>query len=239
LTSQRHLFSSEAQDLTENDAEYVIKGIKHFFETVIVVQYEIQNTLEDQILSEVQVKISKLESAHGLKLKGIVPLHEEDQIKYNEKRFAYIILSKADGKYEFPHITISQKMTFKITEIDVDTEEELGSYDEEYENVFDLLLSTKDYISAQPIGKSFKESWEALGAQGQREDNLAEKSQTYQLPFKSMQLAVTGVINFFGGMSVCEQSQKVDVTQKVHNLFLSGLFYGQYQVYVRGQIGFN
>ena len=97
LTSQRHLFSSEAQNLTENDAEYVIKGVKHFFDTVIVVQYEIQNTLEDQILSEVQVKISKLESAHGLKLKGIVPLHEEDQIKYNEKRFAYIILSKADG----------------------------------------------------------------------------------------------------------------------------------------------
>lgn len=54
-----------------------------------------------------------------------------------------------------------------------------------------------------------------------------------------MQLAVTGVINFFGSMSVCEQSQKVDVTQKVHNLFLSGLFYGEYQVYVRGQIGFN
>lgn len=176
LTSQRHSFSSEAQNLTENDAEYVIKGIKHFFETVVVLQYEIQNTLEDQILSEVQVKISKLESAHGLKLKGMVPLHEEDQIKFNEKRFAYIILSKAAGQNEFPHITISQKLTFKITEIDVDTEEELGNYDEEYDNIQDLVLSTKDYISACAISRSFKESWESLGTQGQREGNLAEKS---------------------------------------------------------------
>lgn len=62
-----------------------------------MLQYEIQNTLEDQILSEVQVKISKLESAHGLKLKGMVPLHEEDQIKFNDKKFAYVILNKAEG----------------------------------------------------------------------------------------------------------------------------------------------
>lgn len=176
LTSQRHSFSSEAQNLTENDAEYVVKGIKHFFETVIVLQYEIQNTLEDQILSEVQVKISKLESAHGLKLKGMVPLHEEDQIKFNDKKFAYVILNKAEGQNEFPHITISQKLTFKITEIDVDTEEELGNYEEEYDNIQDLVLSTKDYINSSNITRSFKESWESLGTQGQREGNLAEKS---------------------------------------------------------------
>ena len=53
INSQKHLFTSEPQALTDNDAEYVIKGIKHFFETVIVIQYEIQNTIEDQILSEV------------------------------------------------------------------------------------------------------------------------------------------------------------------------------------------
>jgi len=48
--------------LTENDAEYVIKAVKHFFEDILIVQYEIQNTIEDQILSEVQIKISKFET---------------------------------------------------------------------------------------------------------------------------------------------------------------------------------
>jgi len=107
IQSQKHLFTSEPQCLTDNDAEYIIKGIKHFFETVIVIQYEIQNTIEDQILSEVQVKILKLESAHGLKLKGMIPLNEDDQIKFNEKRYTYIILNKDNSQKEFPHLNIS------------------------------------------------------------------------------------------------------------------------------------
>ena len=83
--------------MTENDAEYVIKAVKHFFEDILIVQYEIQNTIEDQILSEVQIKISKFETLHGLKMKGMIPLDEEDQIKYNEKRFAYVVLSLSEA----------------------------------------------------------------------------------------------------------------------------------------------
>ncbi len=63
--------------------------------------------------------------------------------------------------------------------------------------------------------------------------------QTFQLPFKQMNVAVSGVINFFGNMSVCEDSQKINVTEKVHNLLLSGIFNDQHKVLVRGQIGFN
>jgi len=33
--------------LTESDVEYVITAVKHFFDTVVIVQYEIHNTLED------------------------------------------------------------------------------------------------------------------------------------------------------------------------------------------------
>jgi hypothetical protein len=32
VSSQKHLYSSEPQPMTDNDAEYTIKGIKHFFE---------------------------------------------------------------------------------------------------------------------------------------------------------------------------------------------------------------
>lgn len=54
-----------------------------------------------------------------------------------------------------------------------------------------------------------------------------------------MQQAVTGVIAFFGNMSVCEGTSHVDVTQKVHNLLMSGMFANQSRVLARGQIGFN
>ena len=90
-------------------------------------------------------------------------------------------------------------MTFKVTEIDVESQDELGSYEEEYTAIQDLSLSTKDYIRGLEVAKgTYKDVWESLGALGQREGTLAEKSQTFQLPFKSMNLAVTGVCKFFG-----------------------------------------
>ena len=49
-----------------------------------------------------------------------------------------------------------------------------------------------------------------------------------------MNLAVSGVINFFGNMSVCEDSQKINVTEKFHNLMLSGIFNDKFKVLVRG-----
>jgi hypothetical protein len=117
-------------------------------------------------------------------------------------------------------------MTFKITEIDIETEDELGSYEEEYSSIYDLKVSTKDFISAQDIPKGkFKEQWDSIGAQGQHDANLAEKVQTFQLPFKQMNQAVQGVITFFGSMSVCEGTGKVNVTEKVHNLLMSGTFF--------------
>jgi len=45
-------------------------------------------------------------------------------------------------------------------------------------------------------------------------------------------------VKFFG-MGVCDGSDKVNVTEKVHRLFLSGLFLGSEMVMVASQIGFN
>ena len=48
-----------------------------------------------------------------------------------------------------------------------------------------------------------------------------------------MEDAVQGVIRFFG-LGVCEGTDRVNVTEKVHNLLLSGQFLGTYAVLVRG-----
>jgi len=53
-----------------------------------------------------------------------------------------------------------------------------------------------------------------------------------------MDEAVTGVIKFFG-MGVCEGTDKVNVTEKVHNLLMSGQFMNSETVVCRAQIGFN
>jgi hypothetical protein len=54
-------------------------------------------------------------------MKGMIPLHEEDQIKYNDKKFAYIVLNLDGATTSYPHLVVSQKLNFKITEIDIDS----------------------------------------------------------------------------------------------------------------------
>ncbi len=66
----------------------------------------------------------------------------------------------------------------------------------------------------------------------------SEVTQTYQLPFKNLEEAVEGVTKNFG-MSVCDGSNKVNVTEKAHNLLLSGLFLNKEAILVRAIIGFN
>lgn len=68
-----------------------------------------------------------------------------------EKRFAYIILSRDRNLTQYPYLKISQKLTFLITEIDVESKEELGEYDEEFTAIQEVIISTKDYIKANDI----------------------------------------------------------------------------------------
>lgn len=41
IAEQKHIYSTAIQELTESDAEYVIVAVKHFFEKVIILQYQI------------------------------------------------------------------------------------------------------------------------------------------------------------------------------------------------------
>jgi len=53
-----------------------------------------------------------------------------------------------------------------------------------------------------------------------------------------MEEAVSGVIKFFG-MSVCDGTDKINVTEKAHSVVMCGMFMAMEMVLVRGQIGFN
>ena len=53
-----------------------------------------------------------------------------------------------------------------------------------------------------------------------------------------MEDAVEGVTRIFG-MAVCEKSNVTNVTDKVHNLLLCGMFLGKEMVMARAIIGFN
>ena len=80
--------------LNDSSAEYVIQTMKHFYDKYIIVQYGIRNTIDDQVLSKLSLKVNGLETDHILQVKGIIPLAEGDSIRSGEKKFVYLILDR-------------------------------------------------------------------------------------------------------------------------------------------------
>ena len=78
LGDARHQFSSAVSPVNDSTAEYVVSTMKHFYDKYIIVQYGISNTLEDQILSKVELKIASLQTDFSLEVKGVIPLAEGD-----------------------------------------------------------------------------------------------------------------------------------------------------------------
>ena len=93
-----------------------------------------------------KLKVSNLESIYNLKLHSLVHLEPSDTIKFNEKKYVYAILTKQDCEHPFPQAKIAQKLQIKITEIDVDSKDELGSYEEDYA-LEPMHILVKDYLT--------------------------------------------------------------------------------------------
>lgn len=145
VESSKHIYSSQVVGLNEAGSEYFVQTLKHFFDSMIIVEYVISNTLEDQILSNVRLVVSSVESAYNLTLHAVSTLGKGETIKYGEKKSVYAIFSKQNCEHPFPLAKISQKLVFQITEIDVDSKDELGSYEEDYA-LDDSSIAVRDYI---------------------------------------------------------------------------------------------
>lgn len=79
------------------------------------------NTLEDQILSDVKLHVTNVESTYNLSLLRTSGLRSDETIKYGETKYVYAVLSKHGCEHPFPLAKISQKLSIKITEIDIDS----------------------------------------------------------------------------------------------------------------------
>lgn len=143
--------------MNEANSEYEISTVKHFFTDSVVVQYRINNTIEDQQLSALSVNVISLDSkANGLTVSGIVNLPEGAVIRHKSKKdepsFVYVTVDTraCQGADANPTFSISNILNFTITEIDIDTEEEVGSYDEDFD-IPNVDLTSADYIRPQMI----------------------------------------------------------------------------------------
>jgi coatomer protein complex subunit gamma len=210
--------SSLPVPLTESETEYVVQCTKHLFQNHVVLQFSVQNTIEDQRLDNVTVQVDDSETVFTVS--GEIPC---PSIKYGETKSCFAILERTDDIAP-SHFTC--ELRFGVVPVDPATGDEEGDPFEEEYPLEDLEISTSDFMAKVSV-PDFRKAWETLG----NENEVLEK---FALQFKSMEEAVTAVIDFLG-MQPCDGTATVN-PGKPHMLHLSGVFVTGQQVLSRAQI---
>jgi coatomer protein complex subunit gamma len=215
--------SDKPSDLTESETEYVVQCIKHTFGHHIVLQFDVTNTLNDQLLEDVRVEV---EEPDGFEVVGHVPIAK---LPYNNPGTAYTIVKL--GSPDTVTGTFLNTLKFNVKDCDPTTgepdDDEGPGYEDEY------VLENLDVVVADHVQRvmkpNFAASWEEIGEENQVEETFALST------MKDMEDAVKQVTTFMG-MQACERSDRVDPTKSSHTLLLAGVFRGGHDVLVKARL---
>jgi coatomer protein complex subunit gamma len=225
LASLGRTFRSSAPVmLTESETEYVVQCTKHIFQNHIVLQFSVQNTIEDQRLDNVTVLIDDSES-EVFSASGEIAT---EGIRYGESKNCFTVLERnADAPLASSNFTC--ELRFTVVQVDPATGEEEGDTFEEEYPLEDLEISTSDFMAKVTV-PDFRKAWETAG-------NANEVLEKYALQFKKMEDAVSAVVDFLG-MQPCDGTGSIKpiAAGKPHLLHLSGVFVSGQQVLARAQI---
>ncbi|EFA81100.1 adaptin N-terminal domain-containing protein [Heterostelium album PN500] len=216
------LKSSELVELTETETEYVVSCVKHVFQEHLVFQFNVTNTLNDQLLENVYVKMvpsnSKLVKYEFHLLIESLP--------YGEPHSCYVSVRIPPGAY--PTLSFTNMLKFKVREVDPSTgEPDEGGFDEQY-NIEDLEVVPKDYM-LRAVCPNFQEEWKRLP-----ED--IQSIQTFGLvSIKNIDDAIKEIIKTLS-MAPCEKSEVAQPKANKHILYLSGRFVNGTAVLTRARM---
>jgi len=216
--------SSSPVDLTESETEYVVRCVKHILPAHVILQFTIQNTIDDQRLDNVTVSIDGSD-AELLEVTGEIPA---EQIAYGKTENCWVILERKEGT--IVPVTFACELNFSVVNVDPATGEEEGEgFQEEYP-LEDLGITTSDFMAKVAVG-DFRRSWEGM-------TNANEVLEKFALQFKKLEEAVSAVIDFLG-MMPCDGTGVVKSSGKAHMLHMSGVFVGGKNVLARAQVGMD
>ncbi|GAM19255.1 hypothetical protein SAMD00019534_024300 [Acytostelium subglobosum LB1] len=216
------LKSSEFVELTETETEYVVNCVKHIFAEHIVFQFNITNTLNDQLLENVFVKMVP-SNPKLVKLECYLPV---DSLPYGDPASSYVAIRIPPDAT--PTLAFANTLKFKVREIDPSTgEPDDGGFDEQYK-IEDLELLPKDYMQ-RAMCPNFQEEWKRLPEE-------IQSVQTFQLvTIKTIDDAIKELIKTLS-MAPCEKSEVAQPKANKHILYLSGRFVNGVSVLVRARM---
>lgn len=212
--------SSPPIPLTERETEYVVHCIKHILDKHVILQFRVQNTIEDQRLDNVTVDVSPGNEAY--EVIGVIPANG---IAYGDVKDCFTILERSQS---ITTCSFHCNLEFLVVSI-VDGEESGDSFQEEYA-LEELVVSTSDYIAKVGV-PDFRTAWEGLAT-------MYETMEKFSLQYKSQQEALNAVLELLG-MHPCDNTEKVTTSNKPQILHLSGVFLGGKSVLVRARLSMD
>ena len=210
--------SSRKAALSEAGTEYEVSVVKHVYASHILLQFHLNNTLEDQLLEEVTVSLDLSAVSPGLALDSELRCAS---LPFGGPADCFVCLKRVEG---VPVGTIPCALKFIVKDVDpakgVPEEGETG-YDDEYA-LEDLELAAADFVKKAPV-VDFKEAWQTIGAE-------CEVIETFSLSYGSIKAAMDAVIEYVG-MAPCDNSASPAEGARTHTVMLSGIFLGGVQVF--------
>ena len=190
----------------------------------IILQFLIQNTVEDQRLVNCTVGVEG--DSECFEVAGEVAA---ESIKYGEPANAFTVITRNTDATLAP-CNFECVLRFGVIQVDPKSgEDESDPFDEEYP-LEELELSTSDFMAKVAV-PDFRLAWEQVG----NENEVLEK---FALQFKKQDDAVAAVIDFLG-MQPCDGTGHIKAGEggkKPHMLHLSGVFVGGMNVLARAQV---
>lgn len=219
--------SSPKIEITESETEYTVHCIKHTFAKHIVFQFNCLNTLNDQLLENVEM-VMQIDDEDA----GLVKLFEipAPKLEYDVQGQIYVAYEREDID-DFPIASFTNTLKFVVKDCDPTTgEPDEEGYEDEYQ-VEDLDLLTSDYIRPTYVS-NFEEEFQNY-AEGEAIETLAldrEKA-------PSLQAACTAIIDLLGMQPLDDTS--LPRNPNVHTLVMAGTFLTGEKVLARCRMTFN
>ena len=214
--------SEKPVELTETETEYVVRCVKHVFPKHVVFQFDVTNTLNDQLLENVRVE---MEAPDNFAFATHVPI---PRLPYGQPGTTYTLVAMENTNAVSG--TFLNTLKFLVKDCDPTTGEpdsEDGGFDDEYvlENV-DLVVA--DHVQ-RVLKPNFAASWDEVGEENQVEETFVLTA------MKDVPDAVKQITGFMG-MQPCERSDKVEEGGTSHTLLLAGVFRGGVDVLVKARL---
>jgi coatomer protein complex subunit gamma len=215
--------SCAAIPLTESETEYQVRVVKHIFAHHVVLQFNLTNTLPDNLLTDVEVHVEESTDTNTWKIQSQIPAA---RLPYDVTKPAYVCLKRADEQAEqLQPTTFSCELRFKVKEV-LPSTGVADDDDEGFEDTYPIEpveISASDFMAKMAVA-DFRAAWQLIG-EGSEKIEMFELTQ-----YTTVEQAVSAVIDFLG-MRPCDGTASVPPQTQKHSILLAGQYVGGIKVF--------